>query len=601
MQQSPEANIAVLIDESDGDVDIAQMTPKLGRLAQLTHQRIPVEDQLRHIAVSEIEDKRSNWICVTPVTFPFANLREVLLGRGSGGAGPSMEFDALVVGDAPEGLYPYVFATSAIDPLLAAGLRTQELMSATDVVMRFLGILRPCVLTKGFTWVERQADLRLYQRTRPVIEKIGMALRPSLKPPKSKWLIDSYLRAHKSNVLVERKRFLNALSMHPSNDDRLLRAWKHERVRVVICAYRGEIQRGGEVSVANFLESIDPTMIEPILVCPERGSLYDLAKRRGVDTHIAPIRPVVGARIQDSWKQGQVLAEICKDSKADLLFAANLPITMPAIIAARIATVPIVSKCIELLPWKSLDTNLAQFATRYVAVSNAVSRWYESYGIPKSAIRVIYEGIPLDRFLQINDIESRVLKTKAESNHIKFGALSAISQIKGLTHLIEAMSKVVKALPYCTLDIAGREVDTDYSRRLREMVSRLGLTGHVRFQGYVRDNAEFYDSIDVMIISSLSEALPLTLMESAAAGLPIVATSVGGIPEVIEDGLSGILVEPANASSLANAMISIASNRGLRASLADHARSLALARFDVKCQVSELTDFLRSIIWKRMW
>src|SRR5439155_7664241 len=100
----------------------------------------------------------------------------------------------------------------------------------------------------------------------------------------------------------------------------------------------------------------------------------------------------------------------------------------------------------------------------------------------------------------------------------------------------------------------GRKEPRDYRRELEAMARRLGLEGRVVFTGVRNDVADVLSQVAVSVLPSLSEGIPNTALESMAAGVPVVATRVGGIPEAVEDGATGLLVAPRDPAALARAI-----------------------------------------------
>jgi glycosyltransferase involved in cell wall biosynthesis len=116
--------------------------------------------------------------------------------------------------------------------------------------------------------------------------------------------------------------------------------------------------------------------------------------------------------------------------------------------------------------------------------------------------------------------------------------------------------------------------------RLEEQAARLGIADRVRFLGLVADMPAFYQGLDVFVLPSVStEGLPLTVLEAMASGLPVVATTVGGTPEAITDGESGLLAPPGDAGALAVALRRVLDDEALRGRLGAAAREAVLARF----------------------
>lgn len=165
-------------------------------------------------------------------------------------------------------------------------------------------------------------------------------------------------------------------------------------------------------------------------------------------------------------------------------------------------------------------------------------------GLPAEKVVVVPNGIP--------DDPARAQPMGA-SDSFTVGTLGRLSRLKGVHHLIAATSRLAASDVPVRLAIAG---DGSEVNALREMAASLAIASDVRFEGFVPDErvGEFLAGLDVFVLSSLSEGLPFTVIEAMRAGLPIVASRVGGVPEIIEDGVSGILYDPGDEVALAAAL-----------------------------------------------
>jgi len=127
--------------------------------------------------------------------------------------------------------------------------------------------------------------------------------------------------------------------------------------------------------------------------------------------------------------------------------------------------------------------------------------------------------------------------------------------IKGVTYLVSAMAKVVEKYPKSLFVLVGKGDDKGEEEiKLKEQVERAGLADKVRFLGWRPDVDEIMGCFDIFVLPSLNEGMGRVLVEAMAAGLPIVASRVGGIPDLIKDGKNGLLVPPADAPALEKAI-----------------------------------------------
>jgi len=208
-------------------------------------------------------------------------------------------------------------------------------------------------------------------------------------------------------------------------------------------------------------------------------------------------------------------------------------------------------------------------AVTTICVSNEVRcRLEQVYGIPGEWTTVIHNGVDLREF---QNRESRIAnRESAESNGCapRPSALAPRppvvlyvarmgNQWKGHRYLIEAMS----GLPEAELWLVG---DGEIRSELEQQVAELGLANRVKFLGQRSDVPQLLRQADVFCLPSLTEGLPLTVIEAMATRLPVVATSVGGLPELVVDGETGFLVEPKNPAALRDRLARLLSDRALR-------------------------------------
>ena len=156
--------------------------------------------------------------------------------------------------------------------------------------------------------------------------------------------------------------------------------------------------------------------------------------------------------------------------------------------------------------------------------------------------------------------------------------------VKGHRYLLEAAPSVLKACPSTVFLIAGRgECET----ALREQARSLGIDAQVRFLGFRQDVPALLAICDVFVLPSLSEGLSIAILEAMAAARPVVTTRVGGNPELVVDGETGVLVEPADARRLASAVIRILTDPAEARRLGENGLSRVRGRFNIGAMVRE--------------
>ncbi|MDE2491591.1 MAG: glycosyltransferase [Elusimicrobia bacterium] len=235
-------------------------------------------------------------------------------------------------------------------------------------------------------------------------------------------------------------------------------------------------------------------------------------------------------------------------------------------------------------------------AGKVIAVSEAIAGLLRGAGLPAEKIAVIPDAIPADAeeaaWIQADE-RTYVPPDPAEKSEYRrilsqefqidpamvwIGNLAALVPHKDHDTLIAAAVIVLLKRPDARVLIAGRGPE---EARLLASIKRMGLLGKVLLVGHREDPLPLLKSLDVYVQSSWGEGMGSVLIEAAACGVPVAATRAGGIPEVVEDGATGLLVSPRDPEALAAAILRLVSDRALAARLAAEARR-RLPRFGLK-------------------
>jgi len=220
----------------------------------------------------------------------------------------------------------------------------------------------------------------------------------------------------------------------------------------------------------------------------------------------------------------------------------------------------------RLYEW--LDTKSLKFIDAVVLVSNAMKSHPRLKSLNGNNIHVIPNGIPIsdNQFdnLTIQQLDQSPIQFDNSINQpfdkeiedfckkgFTIGSIGRLSTEKGYRYLIETLELLVKGEIDARLVIIGEGYERDC---LEGLVARFGLSDRVMLPGYREDAREYIPYFNAFVICSLTEGLPITLLEAMQAKIPVVATKVGGIPEVLQNGKDGLIVEPRDSQSLARAL-----------------------------------------------
>jgi glycosyltransferase involved in cell wall biosynthesis len=222
------------------------------------------------------------------------------------------------------------------------------------------------------------------------------------------------------------------------------------------------------------------------------------------------------------------------------------------------------------LAYNQLDRWSLRVPRRVVTVCEPFKRQLSSRGVPVSRVRVLHNSISLDWLGRSRENQIQPNGTGGSGGHVVL-AVGRLSKEKGFNDLVAAMDKLHQLRPdlLVQLLIVG---DGPERKRLERGISTFRLKERVKLIGHVSDVRPYYASAHVLAISSSSEGSPNALLEAMAAGVPVVATSVGGIPEIATNGETALLVRPHDPDAMASAIILVLSNAQLSQALVRNAR-----------------------------
>jgi glycosyltransferase involved in cell wall biosynthesis len=271
------------------------------------------------------------------------------------------------------------------------------------------------------------------------------------------------------------------------------------------------------------------------------------------------VKPVYQVARRD-WHLARQIAVIIKHESINLVHHNNnVSVNRAAVIGARLARVPQTChvRWFNHLSW--VDRYLARSIDAFIYMSKAVQECYRNQGIPASRGEVIDDPIDANAHIPINP----AAKVRAEffvSDHEHLVTnVGRLTEWKGQDYFLRAMAEVKRALPDTKALIVGGTDSTPrdqaYCQRLHKLATELDLQECIRFTGFRSDVSEIMAASDIIVHSS-SEPEPFgrVIIEAMAAGRPVIATAAGGVPEIIEDRVNGILVPPRNPSLMAAAI-----------------------------------------------
>lgn len=209
---------------------------------------------------------------------------------------------------------------------------------------------------------------------------------------------------------------------------------------------------------------------------------------------------------------------------------------------------------------------------------------YENY--PRKKTRIIYNGIELSAFSKSIDIPAKKKSLGIPPDGKVVGMVARLDPVKNHVMLLRAFQSAAARLPDSCLMIVG---DGPMRAELEALSAELGISEKVFFLGARQDIPDLLKTMDIFVLSSFSEGMSITLLEAMAAGLPVIATNVGGNPEVVADGESGYLVSNDDAKGLSQRLLSLLKDEKTRGEMGRAGRQRAERHFSLQHTVNRYT------------
>lgn len=342
---------------------------------------------------------------------------------------------------------------------------------------------------------------------------------------------------------------------------------------------------GAQQVVRNLVTYLDRTCFQPVVYTFQEGPVADAIKRTGV-----PVRLLRHDVPKLDFNLVRRLRKSLKRDRIEILHTHLFGASLHAMIAAK--GIPRLSKVVTL--HSDREDNFIQrlayplifsMATRVIGVSKHASQVMdERYRNLHSKLVAIPNGIETELFANrhVKQFVRKTLSLPVDKRII--GAIGRLSAEKGYSVLLDSFAQIKKTTADTHLVIIG---EGKLLNALSNQRDRLNLGDSVQFLGSRNDVPELLQAMDIFVISSLWEGLPLVLLEAMASNIPVVATRVGGIPEVVEDEKNGLLAAPGDSLSLAHEIGRLLSHPSLAHQLASNAFRKVNSEYRVESMVRQ--------------
>ncbi len=371
---------------------------------------------------------------------------------------------------------------------------------------------------------------------------------------------------------------------------------------------------GAEKSLLDLLKYLNREHYHPIISCPTKGKFVKELRKIGVEVEIVPYH----RRISELSREGNGLQlfaipffpwwfaptilnlkNLIRDKGIHLIVSNGIKCHFIGALLSLITKTPLIWHVRDLIESGWLKWMLwamgHYFPRKIITNSNAVGSIFHG----NERKETVYNGIDLSHFNPGIDGEKVRSMFKIGKDTRLIGTIGHFAPLKGFEELIESMGEVIREGFNIKLAIVGENayLNSDrYKQKLLSQVNSAGLNDRIIFTGYREDIPVLLAAFDIFVLPSLSEGFGKVNLEAMAMGKPVISTNVGGIPEVVLDGLTGILVPPGNSRDLAHAIMRLLSDSHLRESIEKEGRRRVERHFTLQAHVEKIEEIYGEIL-----
>jgi glycosyltransferase involved in cell wall biosynthesis len=348
--------------------------------------------------------------------------------------------------------------------------------------------------------------------------------------------------------------------------------------------------RGGQNQVLLTVLGMRALGHRAMLVAHGEGELRQRA-REGLE--LIPLAPKTEMDLSAAWRLSRLIKQLGPDvvhahdphgvAMAALALSMSTQLAKPPLVAARRVDFHLRGNALSRWKYRQVDC--------FICASDAVRRMLVADGVPAARAVTVHEGIDLGHVDAAPPADLHADLWLPHGSPV-VGNVAALVPHKGQRHLIEAAAIVVTRVPDARFVIAG---EGELRPALERQIKEHHLEKHVFLAGFRPDILSVHKGFDIFVMSSVTEGLGTSLLDAMACGKPIVATTAGGMPEVVEEGTTGLLVPPRDHQAMAEALVKLLTNPQLRARMGAAGLARVRARFSAERMVQDTLEVYRRV------
>lgn len=330
---------------------------------------------------------------------------------------------------------------------------------------------------------------------------------------------------------------------------------------------------GGALQVTYLIKALNKFSVQSYLACPHHA---EIATVIGDHAQVLPITMSGDVDIRLTWR----LMKIIKQHQFDLVHIhSRRGADVFGLIAAKLMRVPvIISRRVDNTEPSWFAKAKYHACDKVITISEGIRQVLVSQGVNSSHVVAVRSAVDTFKFHPTANRPWFLKQFGLTDDTLVIGVLAQLIERKGHRVLFDALPDVINQTPDLKVLIFGKG---PLDAALKQRVIDKGLQGYVQFCGFRDDMAQVLPNLDIVAHPAYTEGLGVSLLQASSCGVPIVASAVGGIPEIVKDSENGFLVPQKNAKALSHALLKLTNNVELRQQLGQRGRNMALADFSI--------------------
>ena len=353
---------------------------------------------------------------------------------------------------------------------------------------------------------------------------------------------------------------------------------------------------GAERDLLAMLRAINRDEWEPHVACPPATPLFDLLASDGTRLHamsLAPWRKWYSPLVR--WRGVRSLRELLAATAPQVVHVNDIwwvPHTIAAVRGSSGRRPPIVAHVRQEIEPEKVRRYGLESVQAVIAISKQVEQALICGGVFPNAVQTIYSGLQVSDAAPAAQGAALYGAYGLSADAVLLGTVAHLFVRKGYDVMLRALPAIIREVPAVQYLIIGTG-DAVYERQLKALAAQLGVADHVHFAGFQEDVAPFLAALSLYVHPARMEGFGIAVVEALAAGKAVVATRVGGLPEVVDHGRTGLLVNPDDPEDLSTAILSLLRDEGRRKEMGERAARVARERFDLNASVGAIERLYR--------